>query len=98
MKTIPEAVYDAFMFNAPDYREMDLDTIAYFIVERDNDYTKENIEEIRKKVSSYLSNATTKTVKGKRVENKESLYQRVLNGKGGYKKGVYKLRKPKKKV
>ena len=98
MKTIPEAVYDAFMFNAPDYREMDLDTIAYFIVERDNDYTKENIEEIRKKVSSYLSNATTRTVKGKRVENKESLYQRVPNGKGGYKKGVYKLRKPKKKV
>lgn len=45
-----------------------------------------------------MASATTKIVKGKRVPNKDSLYERVKNGKGGYKKGVYKLRKPKKPI
>lgn len=98
MKSIADAVYDAFMFSGADYREMDLDMIALVITDRDNEYKKVNPDELRKKISSYMSNATTKTIKGKRVEDKESKYQRVRNGKGGFKKGTYKLRKPKKKV
>lgn len=98
MKSIADAVYDAFMFSGADYKEMDLDMIALIITDRDNEYKKVNPDELRKKISSYMSNATTHTVKGKRVEDKESTYQRVRNGKGGFKKGVYKLRKQKKKA
>lgn len=100
MKTIKEAVYDAFMIQGVGYKEMSLDDIALEIVDKDSDYKDYNPDELRKKISSYLANETTKKVKGKRVENKDSIYQRVKNGKGGYKKGFYTLRKqkpPKKK-
>lgn len=97
MKTIKEAVYDAFMIQGVGYKEMSLDDITLEIQDKDSDFKNCNIDDLRKKVSSYMSNATTKIVKGERVENKDSIYQRVKNGKGGYKKGVYKLRKPKNK-
>lgn len=95
MKSIKDAVYDAFMIQGVNYPEMSIDDIALEIQDKDSDYREYNVDELRKKVSSYMSNAITRIVKGQRVENKESLYQRVKNGKGGYKKGVYKLRKPK---
>lgn len=95
MKTIKDAVYDAFMIQGVNYPEMSIDDIALEIQDKDSDYKDYDLNELRKKVSSYMSNAVTKTVKGQRVENKDSLYQRVKNGKGGYKKGVYRLRKPK---
>lgn len=94
---IKDAVWTVFQMYGADYKEMDLDTIAWYVVEGTNDYSTDDIEEIRKLVSSHLANATTKTVKGKRVINKESKYERVKNGKGGFKKGVYRLRKPVKK-
>lgn len=97
MKIIKDAVYDVFMF-APEYKEMDLDDIALEIQDRFSEWKDADLNELRRKISSFLANATTKIVKGKRVEDKESLYQRVKNGKGGYKKGKYKLRKPKKHV
>ena len=93
---IKDAVWTVFQMYGADYKEMDLDSIAWYIVEGTNDYSKEDIDEVRRLVSSHLANATTKIVKGKRVLNKESKYERVKNGKGGFKKGVYKLRKPKK--
>ena len=93
---IKDAVWTVFQMYGADYKEMDLDSIAYYVVEGTNDYSKDDIEEVRKMVSNHLANATTKTVKGKRVIDKESKYERVKNGKGGYKKGTYKLRKPKK--
>lgn len=96
MKPIKDAVYDAFMIQGVGYNEMSLDDIALEIQDKDLEYKDYDLDELRKKISSYMSNATTKIVKGKRIENKESLYERVKNGKGGYKKGVYKLRKPKK--
>ena len=96
MKTIKDAVYDAFMLQGVGYKEMSLDDIALEIQDKDSDFKDCDLDELRKKVSSYMSNATTKIVKGVRKENKASLYERVKNGKGGYKKGVYKLRKPKK--
>lgn len=98
MKTIKEAVYDAFMIQGVRYKEMSLDDIALEIQDKDSDFKDCNLDELRKKISSYMSNATTKIVKGVRKENKDSLYERVKNGKGGYKKGMYKLRKPKKVV
>lgn len=97
MKTIKDAVYDAFMIQGVNYPEMSIDDIALEIQDKDSDYKDCDLNELRKKVSSYMSNAVTKIVKGQRVENKDSIYQRVKNGKGGYKKGVYRLRKPKKK-
>lgn len=95
MKTIKDAVYDAFMIQGVGYKEMSLDDIALEITDKDSDFKDYNPDELRKKISSYMSSATTKIVKGKRVENKDSLYERVKNGKGGFKKGVYRLRKPK---
>lgn len=96
MKSIKDAVYDAFMIQGVGYKEMSLDDIALEIQDKDLEYKDYDLDELRKKISSFMSNATTKIVKGKRVENKESLYEKVKNGKGGYKKGIYKLRKPKK--
>lgn len=98
MRSIGDAVYDTFMLLGSNYKEMNLDDIALEIQDKFNEYKKSDIDIIRNQVSRFLANATTKTVKGKRVENKESLYQRVKNGKGGYRKGYYKLRKPKKKA
>lgn len=95
MKTIAEAVYDAFMIQGTNYKEMSLDDIALEITDKDSDFKDYDPDLLRKQISSYLSRATTKMVKGKRKENKDSMYERVKNGKGGYKKGVYKLRKPK---
>lgn len=94
---IKDAVWTVFLIYGADYKGMDLDDIAYYIQENISDYAGENIDVIRKQVSYYLANATTKIVKGKRVIDKESKYERVKNGKGGFKKGMYKLRKPKKK-
>lgn len=96
MKLLKDAVYDVFMMQGVRYKEMSLDDIALEIQDKDIEYKNCNLDELRKKISSYMANATTKIVKGERKENKDSLYQRVKNGKGGYKKGVYKLRKPKK--
>ena len=93
MKTIKDAIYDAFMIQGVNYSEMSIDDIALEIQDKNSDFKEYDLDELRKKVSSHMSNAVTKIVKGKRVENKDSLYQRVKNGKGGYKKGVYKLRK-----
>ncbi len=97
MMTIKEAVEDIFNMRG-DYKEMTLDDIALEIVDKIDDFKDANIDTLRKQISSFMANATTKIVKGKRVENKESKFQRVSNGKGGYKKGVYKLRKPRKVV
>lgn len=93
MKTIKDAIYDAFMIQGVNYSEMSIDDIALEIQDKNSDFKEYDLDELRKKVSSHMSNAVTKIVKGKRVENKDSLYQRVKNGKGGYRKGVYKLRK-----
>lgn len=95
MKAIRDAVYDAFMIQGVGYKEMSLDDITLEIQDKDADFKDYNVDDLRKKISSYMSSATTKIVKGKRVENKDSLYERVKNGKGGFKKGVYRLRKPK---
>lgn len=95
MTSIKDAVYDAFMLSGVGYKEMTLDDIALEIQDKNSDFKDFNLDTLRKQVSVYLANATSKIQKGQRVENKDSLYMHVKNGKGGYKKGVYKLRKPK---
>lgn len=98
MKGLKDAIYDAFMIQGVNYKEMSIDDIALEIQDKNLEYKDYDLDILRKKISSFMSNAITKIVKGKRVEDKESLYQRVRNGKGGFKKGVYRLRKPNKKT
>ncbi len=94
--SIKDAVYAVFNINKKE--ELDLDDISLYIQQEIPDFENCDLDVLRKRVSSYLSTSTSKTVKGKRVVNKESLYERVKNGKGGFKKGVYKLRKVKPNV
>ena len=95
---LPKDIQDIFMMRGVDYEgnEMNTEMIALELCERNNEYKNVDPDKLSKRVSSYLSRATTKVVKGKRVENKDSIFTRVKNGRGGYKKGVYALRKPKK--
>lgn len=91
-------IQDIFLLRGVDHKgnEMNIDEIAQDLVCHNNEYKDANPDDLRKKISSCMARATTKVVKGKRVENKDSIFMRVKNGKGGYKKGVYALRKPKK--
>lgn len=91
--TIKEAVEDIFNMRG-DYREMTLDDIALEITDKIVDFKDANVDTLRRKISSFMANETTKVVNGERVEDKNSKYQRVPNGRGGFKKGVYKLRRP----
>lgn len=99
MKTNPErdkianAVWDAFMFEGADYKEIDIEYLALLITEKNNDFLQYPPDVLKDKLAKYLYSETTHVVKGKRVEDKTSKYQRV---KG--KKIVYKLRKQKKKI
>lgn len=90
---IKDAVWTVFQMYGANYKEMDLDSISWYVVEGTNDYNKDDIDEVKSKVSSYLSNHTSKKVRGERKIVKGELYERVPNGKGTYKKGVYRLRR-----
>lgn len=97
MKSLKDAIYDAFMLSGVGYKEMDLNDIALLIQDRDNDYKNYNLDVLLKKVSSFMANHTSKVVKGERKIVKGELYERVPNGKGGHKKGIYRLRRPSRK-
>lgn len=97
MKPLKDAIYDAFMFGGADYKEMDLNDISLLIQDRDNEYKDYDLNILLKKVSSFMANHTSKIVKGERKIVKGEFYERVPNGKGGYRKGVYRLRKPSRK-
>ena len=94
---IKDAVWTVFNHYGADYKEMDLDSIAYYIVEGLNECNEDNIDEVKSKVSNYLAAHTSKKIKGERKIIKGELYERVPNGKGSYKKGVYRLRRPSRK-
>lgn len=96
MKSLKDAIYDAFMFSGVGYKEMDLNDISLLIQDRDNEYKDYDLDVLLKKVSSFMANHTSKIIKGERKIVKGEFYERVPNGKGGYKKGTYRLRKPKK--
>lgn len=91
MRPLKELINDVFVLK-PDYNEMSVDEIALEICLFE-DCKDLKPDELKPKVVSFMNNSVTKTVKGKRVEDKNSPYERVKNGKGGYKKGVYRLRK-----
>lgn len=93
--SIKDAVEDVFNILGVGYKEMSVDDIALELSYKYDDFKDCNVDEIKSQVSNFLSRATVKTVKGKRVENKDSKYQRVKNKNGTFKRGYYKLRKPK---
>lgn len=92
-----KAIYDIFMYQGVNYakNEMDLDFITLELQKNRIEYQNADLNELRKKVSSYMARETTRIQNGKRVENKDSIFAHVKNKKGGYRKGVYTLRKPK---
>ena len=96
--TVREAIEDIFNLRSMDYsnKEMDLDFITLEICEHITDFKDKNRDELRPKVAAAINGMLTKMVKGKKVQDSESIIVRVSNGRGGYKKGIYKLRKPKK--
>ena len=95
---LPKDIQDIFMMRGVDHpgNEMNIDDISLHLGYHNNEYKNVDQNVLRKKIMSYMSRVTTKVVKGKRVEDKDSFFTRVKNGKGGYKKGVYAIRKPKK--
>lgn len=96
--TVREAIEDIFNLRSVDYanKEMDLDFITLEIERNFNEFKGVDVDKLRTKVSAAISSMLTKTVRGRTVPNPNSLIVRVSNGKGKYKRGVYKLRKPKK--
>lgn len=84
---IKEAVNNVFMIQGVDYPEMSVTDIALELVYKYEEFKNSNADELKNQVSRYLANDTKK---------KDSIYERVKNGRGGNKKGYYKLRKPKK--
>jgi len=77
MRSLKDAIYDTFMLRGVDYSEMSVDDIALEISINDPEYKDANPDELKRKVVASMNNAVTKTVKGKRVEDKNSLYERV---------------------
>lgn len=95
--TIQEAVDDFFLQKVEGRKEFHFEEIAVAITMHNNEFTNRSPDDIKGAIKDYLYSCATKSVKGKRVEDKEGKYQRVPNGKGSYKKGIYRLTKPKKK-
>ena len=58
MKSLKDAIYDAFMFSGVGYKEMDLNDIALLIQDRDNEYKDYDLDVLLKKVSSFMANHT----------------------------------------
>ena len=99
--SIKEAIEDVFNLKSQNYqnKEMDLTFITYEILDNFSEYKEKGwtTESLRPKVAQAIQSLLTKIVKGKRVDDPNSILVRVKNGKGGYKKGIYKLRTPPKK-
>ncbi len=89
--SIKEAVDSVFQIIGVGYKEMSVEDIALEISYKIDDYAGVDISVIKDKVSAYLSKHTSKIVRGKTRVVKGKLYERVPNGKGTYKKGVYRL-------
>jgi len=88
---LKEAIKDTFRLNS-DRKEMHVDDITEYINKNIADFKEADPEILKKKINAILANDVSKIVKGKRVENKESTFIRLSNGKQGYKKGIYALR------
>ena len=91
--TLYEAVDDFFQQNIEGRREFHYEEVAVAITMHNNEYVNKSPDEIKNTIRDYLYRSATRTVQGRRVENMEGKYQRVSNGKGGKKNGVYKLRR-----
>jgi hypothetical protein len=94
---LKDAIISAFKNNA-NKKEMHYRDIALYIKTSIADFKDVDLALLEKRVNARLANDLTKTVKGKKVENKESKFVTVSNGKRnkkgkfGRKAGVYSLR------
>lgn len=93
---LKEAIKYAFKCNS-DKKEMHIDDIALYVSTSISEYKDEKIESLKKRIIGVIANDLKRKVKGKTVDNKDSVFIRVHNKKGGYKKGIYSVR-PKKKT
>lgn len=84
---IKEAVNNVFMLQGVDYQEMSVTDIALELVYKYDEYKDANPDDLKIQVSRYLASDTKKKV---------SMYERVKNGRGGFRKGYYRLKKQKK--
>lgn len=99
MMTIKEVVEDVFLNYIRDYKNgMHVNDVALLIEDRNNDYKGYDLDLLLKKVTAFLNSSVVKIVRGKRSENKESMFKRIKNKNGTYKKGYYTLRKPQKTI
>jgi|GEM_PF-6048132 hypothetical protein len=76
---IKEAVNNVFMIQGVDYPEMSVTDIALELVYKYEEFKNSNADELKNQVSRYLANDTKK---------KDSIYERVKNGRGGNKKVI----------
>lgn len=95
--SVREAIYTIFQMKSQDYanREMDLTFITYEILDNIPQFKNEGwvTETLRPKVTQAIQSFLPKTINGKSDPKSDSLLVRVPNGRGGYKSGVYKLRR-----
>ena len=91
--TLHDAVDDFFLQKIEGRKEFHYEEIAVAITMHNNEFIDRSPDDIKQAIRDYLYRCSTKTVRGKRVKNVEGKYEQVPNGKGSYKKGVYRLRK-----
>lgn len=91
--TLHEAVDTFFQMNIEGRREFHYGEVAVAITMHINEFKGKSPDDLKNEIQRYLYNSSTKILRGRRVDDREGKYQRVENGKGGKKQGVYKLRK-----
>lgn len=91
--TLHEAVDTIFQMKIEGRKEFHYDEIAVAITMHINEFKGKEPDKLKNEIQKYLYNSATKTYRGRRIEDNKGKYQRVSNGRGGHRKGVYKLRK-----
>lgn len=92
---LKDILKDAFKYIGK--KEIHVNELAAYVREFVSEYKNEDIEKLKTKINAKLAGDLKRTLNGKIVENKESIFIKVSNGKKGFKKGVYALR-PERKV
>jgi Holliday junction resolvase len=91
--TLHDAVDTIFQMKLEGRKEFHFDEIAVAITMHINEFKTKEPDTLKREIQKYLYNSSTKISRGRRVEDINGKYQRVRNGRGGFKNGVYKLRK-----
>lgn len=91
--TLHEAVDTIFQMKVEDRTELHYGEVAVAVTLHINEFIGKSPDDLKDEILKYLYNSATKIKRGKRVENREGKYQRVSNGHGGFRQGVYRIRK-----